>query len=236
MEDTIATKWNVLVNNQKSQSEADNKTESVEQISSYIFIYDCYENSILYVNKAFETLTGYNSHEFNLDFLTGMIHPEDVPYFFASEERGLNFTNKLLFNEHFKYLLSYSYRIKTKNGSYIRILQQCQALEVNNSGHLTKTLVIHKRIADFDVLPKNDYKILDKSNNVYINEQNSYNLSERELEILNLIKLGYNSERIAFELKISTNTVRTHRKNILTKAKSNSFIELIKKISISDFE
>lgn len=216
MEDTIATKWNVLVNNQKSQSEADNKTESVEQISSYIFIYDCYENSILYVNKAFETLTGYNSHEFNLDFLIGMIHPEDVPYF--------------------KYLLSYSYRIKTKNGSYIRILRQCQALEVNNSGHLTKTLVIHKRIADFDVLPKNDYKILDKSNNVYINEQNSYNLSERELEILNLIKLGYNSERIAFELKISTNTVRTHRKNILTKAKSNSFIELIKKISISDFE
>lgn len=216
MEDTIATKWNVLVNNQKSQSEADNKTESVEQISSYIFIYDCYENSILYVNKAFETLTGYNSHEFNLDFLIGMIHPEDVPYF--------------------KYLLSYWYRIKTKNGSYIRILRQCQALEVNNSGHLTKTLVIHKRIADFDVLPKNDYKILDKSNNVYINEQNSYNLSERELEILNLIKLGYNSERIAFELKISTNTVRTHRKNILTKAKSNSFIELIKKISISDFE
>lgn len=216
MEDTIATKWNVLVNNQKSQSEADNKTESVEQISSYIFIYDCYENSILYVNKAFETLTGYNSHEFNLDFVIGMIHPEDVPYF--------------------KYLLSYSYRIKTKNGSYIRILRQCQALEVNNSGHLTKTLVIHKRIADFDVLPKNDYKILDKSNNVYINEQNSYNLSERELEILNLIKLGYNSERIAFELKISTNTVRTHRKNILTKAKSNSFIELIKKISISDFE
>jgi len=34
---------------------------------------------------------------------------------------------------------------------------------------------------------------------------------------------------------ISKNTVLTHRKNILNKTKTNSFIELIKKISISEF-
>jgi DNA-binding CsgD family transcriptional regulator len=165
-----------------------------------------------------------------------MIHPEDLPYFLNSEERGLAFTNKLVFNEHFKYILSYSYRIKTNKNEYIRILQQCQALEVNNSGHLTKTLVIHKRVKDFDIRPEDDYKIFDKSQNVYIDEQNSYNLTSRELEILNLIKLGLNSSQISEILKISKNTVITHRKNILNKAKSNSFIELIKKISISEFE
>lgn len=99
-----------------------------------------------------------------------MIHPEDLPYFLNSKESGLAFTNKLVFNRHFKYILSYSYRIKTNKNEYIRVLQQCQALEVNNSGHLTKTLVIHKRIKDFDIRREDDYNIFDKSQNVYIDQ------------------------------------------------------------------
>lgn len=227
--------WKVLFEKQKSQSEIDNKIQKPEQIVSYIFIYDCFENSILYINQAFETLTGNLVKNFDLNFLLESIHPEDLPYFLACEERGLNFTNKLSFNEHFKYILSYTYRIKTSSGKYIRIRQQCQALEVNNSGHLTKTLVIHKKVDDFKVRPTDDYKIFDKSQNIFIDEENCYNLSKRELEVLNLIKLGMNSQQVSETLNVSKNTVITHRKNILTKTNSSSFIELIKKISSSPY-
>ncbi len=235
MENLAQEKWQKLVKSQKSQSELDNKKTFPEKISSYIFIFDCFENIILYTNTAFETITGYQANQFDLDHLIGMIHPDDLPHFFSSEERGLNFTNNLLFNEHFKYILSYSYRIKTSDGEFIRVLQQCQALEVNESGHLTKTLVIHKRIDNLEKNASEDYKIFDKTQNMFIDDENSYNLSERELEILNLIKQGMNSQQVSETLRISKNTVLTHRKNILNKTNSNSFIELIKKISISEF-
>lgn len=227
--------WQNLVNKQKSHSETDNKIKSPEHIDSYIFIFDCYENKILYINNAFTTITDNDTNIFDLDFLIDMIHPDDQNYFFKSEEKGLNFTNKLLFNEHFKYILSYSYRIRRKCGEYITVRQQCQALEVNTSGHLTKTLVIHKIIDNYTTRPTDDYKIFDKSQNIYIDEENCYNLSKREFEILNLIKQGLNSQDISESLNISKNTVITHRKNILTKTNCNSFIELIKKISTNPF-
>lgn len=232
MENEAQRMWDHLHKMQKSQSSQDNSTTLPEQISSYIFIFDCSENSILYVNNAFEVLTGHQASAFDLDFLIGMIHPEDLQYFFDCEERGLALTNKLLFDDHFKYRFSYTYRIKTDKG-YIRISQECQALEVNNSGHLTKTLVIHKRINDFDERPFDDYKIFDKSQSIYIDVDNRYNLSKRELEILNLIKQGNNSTQISTMLNVSKNTVLTHRKNILNKTSSTSFIELVKKLTFN---
>ena len=96
-----------------------------------------------------------------------------------------------------------------------------------------KTLVNHRRIADYTVRPANDYKIYDKAKNIYIDSENCYNLTAREFEILNLIKEGNNSAKIAELLHLSKNTVITHRKNILNKTDSTSFIELIKKLSYS---
>lgn len=231
MKNNIIKKWQTLHDNQKSQSKKDNELNLPERINSYIFIYDCFNNKILYTNNAFEVLTGNKVEIFDLDFLIQMIHPEDLPYFFECEEKGLAFTNKLLFDEHFKYRFSYTYRIKTKEG-YVRISQEYQALEVNNSGHLTMTLVTHKKVDNYTEKQNNDYKIFDKLQGIYI--ENQYNLSKRELEILNLIKQGNNSSQIANNLIISKNTVLTHRKNILNKTNTKSFIELFKELTFNE--
>jgi len=224
-------KWNVLVNSQKSKKNIENEIKNPEQIHSYFFIFDCFDNNILYTNSAFKTLTGYNESQFDLDLLLKIIHPDDLDYFYKSEEKYLEFTNKLLFNDHFKYTHSYTYRIKNSAGIYFRIFQECQALEVNESGHLTKTLVNHKKIEYTSKINENDFKIFDKSQNVYIDSENRFNLTNRENEILSLIKNGLKSQQISEELNISKNTILTHRKNILSKTNSTSFIELLKKLS-----
>lgn len=54
-----------------------------------------------------------------------------------------------------------------------------------------------------------------------------YNLSSRELEIIELLLKGKSSEEIAAELFISKNTVNTHRRNILAKTGKKNTIELI---------
>lgn len=224
-------KWNNLFSQQKSQTSQDQ--EKTHHIDSYYFIYDCYFNEVSFVNSAFHTLTGCSPETLSVEKLIDMIHPEDLPYFFESEERGLKFTNKLAFNEHFQYTFSYSYRIKTNEGQYIRIKQQCNALEVNNQGHLTKTLVIHQRVPDMIKKPDNDYKIFDKSRNIYMDNKNCYKLTKRELEILNLVHDGLNSLEIAEKLHISKFTIDTHRKNILKKTNSVNFMDLFRKLSFN---
>ena len=53
-------------------------------------------------------------------------------------------------------------------------------------------------------------------------------LTERELEILQLVAEEMTSEKIAEKLFISPRTVETHRKNILAKTQANTLIGLIK--------
>lgn len=53
-------------------------------------------------------------------------------------------------------------------------------------------------------------------------------LTTRELEIVTLISLEYSGKEISEKLFISTNTVETHRKNIMKKLKTKNTIGLVK--------
>jgi DNA-binding NarL/FixJ family response regulator len=56
-----------------------------------------------------------------------------------------------------------------------------------------------------------------------------YNLSQRESEILNLLSKGYRYKEIAAKLYISTETVRTHIRNIYAKLQVQSRTEALNK-------
>lgn len=52
-------------------------------------------------------------------------------------------------------------------------------------------------------------------------------LTDREKEILEMIRQGYLSKEISEKLSISFNTVNTHRQNILKKLNANNSFEAI---------
>ena len=52
-------------------------------------------------------------------------------------------------------------------------------------------------------------------------------LSQRELEIARLVAMGYSSKEVASQLFISSETVRTHRKNMLQRNNIRSFTQLV---------
>lgn len=54
-------------------------------------------------------------------------------------------------------------------------------------------------------------------------------LSTRELEILAYLKEGFTNKKIAQKLFISEFTVKTHRKNIMSKMDANNIVGLLKK-------
>lgn len=137
-------------------------------------------------------------------------------------------SNNLLFNEHYRYSFHYSYRVKLAEGDYITIRQQYHAIEVDENGHMLKTIVLHERIEDYEERPDNDFKVFDNLKNRPINLPSKFKLSKRELEILELIYKGFKSNEISEMLYLSKHTVNTHRKNILSKTNSSSVIELLK--------
>lgn len=59
-------------------------------------------------------------------------------------------------------------------------------------------------------------------------ENESTNLTSREIEIIKLIEKEYSNKEIANQLFISERTVETHRKNIFRKTDTSSVIGLIK--------
>jgi ATP/maltotriose-dependent transcriptional regulator MalT len=61
---------------------------------------------------------------------------------------------------------------------------------------------------------------------------NYYQLTEREVEVLNLIASGYKNAEIAEQLFVSQNTIKTHIKNIYVKLDVKNRIEALKKVDI----
>ena len=59
--------------------------------------------------------------------------------------------------------------------------------------------------------------------------EKSLNITTREIEIIDAISLGFSSSEISNLLFISTFTVNTHRRNVMSKMKVRSSAHLIRK-------
>ncbi|PXY46121.1 response regulator [Flavobacterium hydrophilum] len=96
-----------------------------------------------------------------------------------------------------------------------------EAIEVVNQGEEYFCNSVREKI--FNTFTENNPK-LNKKN---IIPENSI-LTCRELEIVTLISLEYSGKEISEQLFISTNTVETHRKNIMKKLQTKNTIGLVK--------
>ena len=116
-----------------------------------------------------------------------------------------------------------------------------EVMKLGSNGYLTKKCAGDNIVeAVYAVLNGEDYfcksvreKIFDtavKDNpklNKYETVENSI-LSGREIEVITLISLEFSGKEISEKLFISTNTVETHRKNIMKKLNLKNTISLVK--------
>jgi DNA-binding CsgD family transcriptional regulator len=54
-------------------------------------------------------------------------------------------------------------------------------------------------------------------------------LTKKESQVLNLVSLGYSSGQMAAALNISSNTVETHRRNLLSKFEAKNSADMVRK-------
>ena len=121
----------------------------------------------------------------------------------------------------------------------IKIIQE--VMKLGASGYLTKQCAGENIVEAIQVVNKGEEyfcsqvreKIFSsaaqknpKLNKIKVNPDHL--LTVRETEIITLIALEYSGKEISEQLFISTNTVETHRKNIMKKLQAKSTISLVK--------
>lgn len=203
----------------------------VINLKRYHFIMNCFGNNFEFVSSSVKSILGYEPAEFTSEFLMSIIHPDDVAYCMASERKAIELMDKLYFEDHYRFYFKYSYRVRKKTGDYIFIKQSYQAIEIDERGHMNRSLVFHDVAEDSFQRKENDFLMIDRMKNRPVHLENYYDLSKREVEVLDLIIQGKRSKEIADSLFISEHTVNTHRKKILAKTNAENFFELRQRLN-----
>lgn len=222
----------------------DNKVlkQTLENSSGVVFLCDFPNKSYDFVSDNVESILGYSPAEFvengvTLGFTLYPSHQYStiiesiMPGMFNSfNEYGLLGMAKDI-------RVSYTSLIRCRDNTYRWFLQQITVVETDENNMPIKALKllidIHEfyksNIIDFHISKRDAsgvYQVVFSEE--YSTEEPSVILSNRELEVLQLISEGLSSKQIADQLCISENTVNNHRKNMLHRSESKSMNELLK--------
>jgi DNA-binding CsgD family transcriptional regulator len=207
----------------------------------YSFKFEINQGHFSYMHSNAKEFYGKDENDIILTDLIDRIHPDDHNFFLESEALVADFlTEKINPQEMFKYKFVYSYRFRIPNGEYRHLLHQCIAFARGEKGNMITSFGVHAFIDH--ITPKSNYKL----SIIGMDEYPSYfgitvpnpkikfqpleaPFSPREIEIIRLISEGLSSREIAASLFISHATARTHRQNILDKAKCQNTTALVAK-------
>lgn len=204
----------------------------------YYYILNIPSLQMEYINENVVNILGINTpDELSPESIFQRLHPLDVDRFVAHEARLTEFFRKLPPEKVTKYKVSYDYRIRRADGSYIWILMQTVTIQTNDEGAVIRVLGVHTDITHLktDDTPSGlsligldgepSFLNMDVPATIHISGNSM--LTRREREILRMMLDGKTSGEIAQQLFISLHTVSTHRKNILAKSGCRNIPELL---------
>ena len=204
-----------------------------EVTHSIVLVFDCYTNKFIFVSDNIPKLYGLDSRRL---FIHGhqpvieVIHPEDIDYGLLVRNKIYSTLHSFSNEEKKNYKAIHEMRIRNIRGEYIRIIEQEQVLELDKSGNIWLMLsVIDVDASHESEITKSHLYNFKTGEQIFIDLSDTLNepLTNRELEVLQLMKKGSLSKEIAETLKVSINTVNSHRQNILQKLKANNSIEAV---------
>lgn len=204
-----------------------------EVTHSIVLVFDCYTNKFVFVSDNIPKLYGLDSRRL---FIHGhqpvieVIHPDDIDYGLLVRKKIYSILRSFSNEEKRNYKAIHEMRIRNIRGEYIRIIEQEQVLELDKSGNIWLMLsVIDVDASHESEITKSHLYNFKTGEQIFIDLSDTLDepLTNRELEVLRFMKKGLLSKEIAETLKVSINTVNSHRQNILQKLKANNSIEAV---------
>ncbi|MDR2084667.1 MAG: LuxR C-terminal-related transcriptional regulator [Bacteroidales bacterium] len=215
------------------------KRESIKDFAqmsqSCIFTVDVFKERYDFASDNFSTIFGYNPAWIKTirkqgDLLEERIHPDDRRQLIEYQIEHGQFIYSLPIEERNDYLQIFQYRMLNAKEHYVNVISRHQVIEKDKNG---KAWII---MGIIDISP--NQISAEKIKRTVINCKTGEiltsalipiekQLTNREKEILLLIRQGFLSKEIADKLSISIYTVNNHRKNILAKLNVDNVIEAI---------
>lgn len=195
--------------------------------------FDCYTKKFVFVSDNIPELYGLDSHRLFIDGhqpVIEVVHPDDIYYGLLVRKKIYSILSSFSNEEKMDYKAIHEMRVRNLRGEYIRIIEQEQVIESDKSGNIWLMLsVIDVDASHESEIVKSHLYNFKTGEQIFIDLSDTLNepLTNRELEVLRLMKQGSLSKEIANTLKVSINTVNTHRRNILRKLKANNSIEAV---------
>jgi DNA-binding CsgD family transcriptional regulator len=212
----------------------------IPHMSTFFCITNTVSRSFEYVSKNFTACTGLDIRQMcdeGMTFWWSRMHPDEMENWLKSLNDLMTFTlTTIPIEDRKKMTYTWNYRIIDGNQAYKNIIQHTTPMYLDEEGKPIIGLAHYSVISSHEHIPiQATAKILNSQNEyetlyhqVYGGQKLlSHDISFRERDILRLLSFGYNSEEIAKKLNISSNTVKTHRKNILQKSEARNTTELV---------
>lgn len=179
-----------------------------------------------------------------MNYFWSRMHPDDIEPWLQALNELMAFTlSNISVEERSRMSYTWNYRIKNVHDLYVNVIQNTTPLEFDENDKpiigLAHYTVLDSKIklqvsATAKLLNEhNEYET--KFFNNYSQKLFSASISNRERDVVRLLVLNNSSKQIAEKLNISSNTVDTHRRNILKKLNVSSTGELIGMIKTKDY-
>ena len=198
---------------------------------SCIFTVDVFKERYDFASDSFAHLFGYNPTWIKTikqqgDLLEERIHPDDRIQLTECQIEHGQFIYSLPPEERNDYRQIFQFRMLNARQQYINVSSRQQVIETDRNG---KAWII---MGVMDILP--DQTPIERIKRTVVNRKTGEmlptctvspdkQLSNREKEILRLIRQGFLSKEIAYQLGVSIYTVNNHRKNILSKVRCQQY-------------
>ncbi|WP_282123704.1 LuxR C-terminal-related transcriptional regulator [Algibacter mikhailovii] len=207
--------------------------------STFFCITNTQDLTFEYISKNMAACLGLNADEMKskgMRHFWSRMHPDDLELWLQALNELMGFTLKEIRIED-RDRMSYTWNYRFKNGQeeYVNIIQNTTPLEFDSAHKPIIGLAHYTVLAPQIKMPIcASAKLLNVNSEyetVYFNNFSqkllSDGISNRERDIIRLLVLNHSSKAIGDKLGISSNTVDTHRRNILKKLNISSTGELI---------
>jgi DNA-binding CsgD family transcriptional regulator len=206
--------------------------ETLRANNQFFYIADLIQIKILFTSWESTRMIGVNPWDVDPSTFFPLAHTEDQERLNRAQTRLYKAGQELYNSQGGHSLVSIQIRESNNKGSYFDLLLQTYSYFSEKPAKTVYTLIVATDLTGHK-LRKNwqhYYAGTDLTTFRYPDEallMMGHDLSDRELEILNLIAKGMGSEQIADKLSLSVNTVNTHRRNMLKKTRKSTTHDLV---------